>query len=150
MTTGQSGWSSSAFSFAKRVLLVVDESFPVGVLVPQVPVVVVGHDHGVVVQGRLEDEPVVVGQHELVLDEPRRRVGQVAFLLEFVENLRIQRRTLVVRAAAPKARHQGFDVRVAPLHEIVHRQLDSLARERLLVRDVDAMSAFFNNKIKCC
>lgn len=86
---------------ALPVLLVVDEAeheqplldepLPAGVLCLQVPVVVVGHDHAVQVEGQLDDVAVVIAHHPLAVDAARRRVDQDLFLLQLVQDVLVCR-----------------------------------------------------------
>ena len=84
-------------------LLGMNELLPFNVLGPEVPVVVIGDDDRIVVQSGFQDEPVIVGQHKLVVDKSRRRVSQVALLFQIVENLRIESWTLSVRTSTSEA-----------------------------------------------
>jgi len=107
----------------------------VSVLEHQVPVIVVGHDEGVVVKGRFDDEPAnsftaLVRDYELVLDIARRRVGELVALLEQVEDLGVGGRAVIVGSAAAEAGQYGADLGVTALHQEVDHQLDATAGER--------------------
>lgn len=59
----------------------VDELLPLGLLVSQVSVVIVGDDDAVRLVGQLDDEAVVIANHSPTLDTPRRSEDQDLFLL---------------------------------------------------------------------
>lgn len=91
---------------ALPVLLVVDEAeheqplldepLPSGVLRLQVPIVVVGHDHPVRLEGHLDDVTVVVANDPFAVDGARRRVDQDLLLLQLVQDVLVCRDTLAV------------------------------------------------------
>lgn len=67
----------------------IDELLPLGFLVGQVPVVVIGHDDPVRLESQLHDEPVVVAHHSPSLHSPRRREHQDLLLLKLAQDLLI-------------------------------------------------------------
>lgn len=62
-----------------------DELPPLGILLLQVAVVVVGHDDAVRADGQLDDVAVVVTHHPLAVDAARGRVHQDAPALQLVQ-----------------------------------------------------------------
>lgn len=67
----------------------IDELLPLGLLISQVSVVIVGDDDAVWLIGQLDDEAVVIANHASALDAPRRSEDQDLFLLKATQDFLI-------------------------------------------------------------